>query len=165
MNASAADGLELERVVKSRGAPIEVVVLRVSALPPAAIWALPPGHALRDSGGRIAVLRIAPDRYFLPESDEGAIALAQEAVAAKACATVDVSGKWECFRLTGTRARRALSASVNLEGLFNSRDCAATMIFDCPVIIAQEGEGHRIWVARSFAASLHAAISGQLSAI
>jgi heterotetrameric sarcosine oxidase gamma subunit len=164
VSASEVTVVEFERI-EPRGPVIEVVVLRRSALPPGAAWALLPGHAQRDSAGRIAVLRVAPDRYFLPEPDRSAIGLVQEAVAAKACAMIDVSGKWECFRLSGARARRVLSAAVNLEGLFDGRDCARTVIFDCPVIIAQEGAGYRIWVARSFAAALNAAVAAQLTAL
>lgn len=164
MSAAAVSIVEFERI-EPRGRAIEVVVLRLSAPPPGAAWALLPGRARLDSAGRIAVLRVAPDRYFLPEPDRSTIGLIQEAVAAQACAMIDVSGKWECFRFSGARARRALSAAVNLEALFDGRDCASTVIFDCPVIIAQEGQGYQIWVARSFAAALSAAVAAQLAAL
>jgi heterotetrameric sarcosine oxidase gamma subunit len=161
VSAAAVSIVEFERI-EPPGRAIEVVVLRPSAPPSGADWALPPGRARRDSAGRVVVLRVAPDRYFLPEPDRSAIGRVQEAVAAKACALIDVSGKWECFRFSGACARRVLSAAVNLEALFDARDCASTVIFDCPVIIAQEGEGYRIWVARSFAAALSAAVAAQL---
>jgi heterotetrameric sarcosine oxidase gamma subunit len=164
VSASAVSDVEFE-CIEPCGRAIEIVVLRLSAPPSGAAWALLPGRAWRDSAGRMAVFRIAPDRYFLPEADRSAIGLVHEAVAAKVCAMIDVSGKWECFRLSGARARRVLSAAVNLEGLFDARDCARTVIFDCPVIIAQEGEGYRVWVARSFAAALNAAVVAQLTAL
>jgi heterotetrameric sarcosine oxidase gamma subunit len=139
---------------------VEVVLVRMPMLP---LWTLRPGGTQRDAQGRLAILRIAPDRYLLPEPDESVIALAKEAVDAKFCAMIEVSGKWQCFRLVGARGRQVLAVSVNVEALLEDRGCASTTIFDCPAVVAQEGAGFRIWIARSFATSFSASISAQLA--
>src|SRR5580700_2414058 len=116
-----------------------------------------PGAMLRDSVGHAQVLHFAPRRWLVPAPAEPLYRDLAERDTVGDGALVDVEGKWQWFRLEGPQATRILESSVNVEGLLFKRACAAGVLFDCPMVLARDGEAFDCWVMSSYAENfLHA---------
>src|ERR1700732_4261983 len=104
-----------------RSAPMQGPDVELEALPTAPIyelatfrpsfqdelpahWPQGPGDARRSADGSAEILKIAADRWLLlqPRSD----VVATAAALSRACALLDVTGKWREFRLRGASAVR-----------------------------------------------------------
>lgn len=126
------------------------------------------GRWRQDAGGAIDVdgwpvaLNFAPHRWLVDA--DGRIDVS-DAVRAGA-AVIDVEGRWARYSFRGEVGRRTLAAATGLDGLLRGRRCAATTLFDCPVIIASvSGAPSPEWlvlVASSYSASF--AASSELAA-
>lgn len=96
------------------------------------------GHWCQDAGGAIDVdgwpsaLKFAPHRWLVDASRHIDVSDAVRAGAA----VIDVEGRWARFVFRGEGGRRALAAATGIDGLLRGRRCAATMLFDCPAIVA-----------------------------
>ena len=117
-----------------------------------------PGAVLRDGAGRAQALHFAPRRWLLPAPAEPLYRDLAGRDAAGDGALVDVEGKWKWFRLEGPQAARILESSVNVKGLLFKRACAAGVLFDCPAIVANDGENFDCWVMSSYESSVFRAI-------
>jgi sarcosine oxidase gamma subunit len=117
-----------------------------------------PGAVLRDSTGRAQVLHFAPRRWLVPAPTEPLYRDLAERDATGDGALVDVEGKWQWFRLEGPEATRILESSVNVQGLLFKRSCAASALFDCPTVIANDGVNFDCWVLSCYEDSLLSAI-------
>lgn len=119
-------------------------------------WRQGTGDVL-DVHGMPAALNFAPHRWLVDAS--GGIDVS-DAVRMGA-AIVDVEGGWTRFAFRGERGRRALSSATALGVLLSARRCAATMLFDCPAIVASvDNSGPPEWtvyIAASYAESFSAA--------
>ena len=121
-----------------------------------------PGAVMRDSAGRPQVLHFAPRRWLVPAPAEPLYRELAERDLAGDGALVDVEGKWQWFRLQGPEAIRILESCVNVQGLLFKRSCAAGALFDCPMVLARDGQTFDCWVMSSYAQTFLQAI-GQLS--
>jgi sarcosine oxidase gamma subunit len=127
---------------------LEVVCYVASTRP--AGWPTAPGAVLRDPAGLPGLLHFAPGRWLVPSSALDPNTLL--AAAAGCCATVDVTGKWQAFVVTGDGASRLLASTLAVDAALEARDCAAVTLFDCPAILARAGDGYLVWVQSSYAA-------------
>jgi len=130
---------------------LELVLLRGADPGPA--WSGPPG-AVRSRDGRSVALRIAVDRWLVVDAvDDLAEALERGAI------VVDVEGKWCGFALAGRDGAAAVAAAMNVERLLGDRGCAATVLFDCPAVVARAAEGREfhVYVPASYAVHFAAA--------
>lgn len=97
---------------------------------PGADWQGAPGRSIRGPGGAWA-LNPAPSRWLLLAADDRWLAQARWAGAL----LFDTSGKWRVLQLLESHS--ALRAAVNVESILRDRDCAATLMFDTPVVMAR----------------------------
>ena len=114
------------------------------------ILPLEPGAVLRDGAGRAQVLHFAPRRWLVPTPPEPLYRDLAERDMSGDGALVDVEGKWQWFRLEGPQATRILESSLNIHGLLFERSCAAAVLFDCPTVIANDGQNFDCWVMSSY---------------
>ena len=77
--------------------------------------------------------------------------------------SIDATGKWREFHLSGPDAGRALGLSIDSESVLDGRECASVVLFDCPCVLARVSSGYAIWVRASFAVDFEAAF-GRLRA-
>jgi sarcosine oxidase gamma subunit len=117
-----------------------------------------PGAVLRDGAGRAQALHFAPRRWLIPTPTEPLYRDLAARDAAGDGALADVEGKWKWFRLEGPQAARILESSVNVRGLLFERSCAAGVLFDCPTVVAGDGENFDCWVMSSYEGSVLNAI-------
>jgi sarcosine oxidase gamma subunit len=122
-----------------------------------------PGAVLRDTNGRAQILHFAPHRWLVPEPIEALYRDLVERDRAGEGALIDVEGKWKRLRLEGPRARCILESSTNVPGQLLARSCAAAVLFDCPIIVANDGEHFECWVISSYEGSVLSAISQVVS--
>lgn len=112
------------------------------------------GGVLCDREGGVELLHFAPRRWLIP----GPSAALYQSLANLALAgdgvLVDVEGKWQSFRMEGDCAIRILESSVNVDATLCRRSCAAVALFDCPAVLARDGNGFTCWVISSYAESL-----------
>jgi sarcosine oxidase gamma subunit len=149
-DAGPISSWRLERLAASR--VLEVVALH--GMPDRAVpaWPLAPGDVTRDGAGDPVLLHFAPGRWL-------AVDLAPAAV--PACGTpVDVTGKWQGFRITGAGARRLLASALAIDAVLEGRQCAAVAIFDCPAVMARAPGGFVAWVQASYVAHFLAVTRG-----
>jgi sarcosine oxidase gamma subunit len=125
-------------------------------------WPQGPGDARRSADGSAEILKIAADRWLLLQPRNGVVATA--AALSRACALIDVTGKWREFRLMGTSATRLLANSVNVEELLCDRDCARTALFDCPALLYKLNGGFSVWIERSYESAFVIAVSQAIKA-
>ena len=123
-----------------------------------------PGAVLRDSAGLAQILHFAPRRWLVPTPAEPLHRDLAGRDAVGDGALVDVEGKWQWFRLQGPEAIRILESCVNVQGLLFKRSCAAGALFDCPMVLARDGQTFDCWVMSSYAETFLEAI-GQLSGV
>jgi sarcosine oxidase gamma subunit len=112
------------------------------------VWPKGPGQARRRADGSGEILRIAVDRWLI--LNPGPALVATGAALSDLCALTEVTGKWREFRLRGTQAARLLANSVDVEELLAERDCARTVLFDCPALLCKLHAGFSVWIERSF---------------
>jgi heterotetrameric sarcosine oxidase gamma subunit len=117
-----------------------------------------PGGVLRDRDGRAELLHFAPHRWLVPAPSAALHEILANLDLAGDGALVDVDGKWQSFRLEGDGATRILESSVNVDATLSGRACAAVVLFDCPAVLARDGNGFDCWVMSSYAESLLSAI-------
>lgn len=132
----------------------ELVAVR-GAVPPALGRDGPanPGAVRRAPSGRLDALHFAPGRWLLfdvPADLNARLAAQSEAT------LVDVAGKWQRRCLRGADVWRLLAAGADVASMLAGRECAALALFDCPVVVAREGEGVDLWVQASYAGFLDA---------
>jgi heterotetrameric sarcosine oxidase gamma subunit len=125
---------------------------------------LEPGRVQRDGAGRVQLLHFAPRRWLVLAPAEPLYQYLTERDAAGDGALIDVDGKWQWFRLEGPQAARILESSVNVQGLLSKRSCGATTVFDCPAVLARDGDAFDCWVILSYAQTFLEAI-GQLPGV
>jgi heterotetrameric sarcosine oxidase gamma subunit len=123
-----------------------------------------PGAVLHDGAGHAQVLHFAPRRWLIPAPAEPLYRELAERDRSGDGALVDVEGKWQWLRLEGPQAIRILESSANLAGLLFKRSCAAGVLFDCPMVLARDGEKFDCWMMSSYAQTLLQAI-GRLSGL
>lgn len=113
--------------------------------------------AVLDVDGVPVALNFAPHRWLVDAS--GGIDVSD--AARMGAAIVDVEGGWTRFAFRGEGGRRALSSATAVCVLLSVRRCAATMLFDCPAIVASvANDGPPEWIiyiAASYAESFSAA--------
>jgi sarcosine oxidase gamma subunit len=128
-------------------------------------WPKGPGEARRRADGSGEILRIAVDRWLILNPEPALVATG--AAHSHLCALTDVTAKWREFRLTGTKARRLLANSLDVEELLAERDCARTALFDCPALLCTLHAGFSVWIERSyehaFVVAVEQAIKAQAS--
>ena len=117
-----------------------------------------PGAVCIAADGGTVSLHPAPARWLLPDVAPAVVAALDAAQRAQAGVLTDVTGKWRRLRFVATdRAAPAqahpLSSGLPIELLLNDRDCAATWVFDCPVIVARCAEELETWIEASYEAS------------
>ena len=100
-----------------------------------------------------SALPVAPVRWLLVDPGPDCLATLCAAAAAEAGALIDVSGRWERIHLDNPEPLRA---GVALDLVLRERRCAATWIFDCPVLLARSGAGIDCWIEASYVASFTA---------
>jgi len=155
-DARHADGAD-DLVPETADVPaFEVVALRESFAVSVG-WPAQPGSVRRDAAGVAALLHYAPGRWLLLGA-AGLEARAEAAERPEACTVVDVTGKWQAVRAGGADALRRLAGAGNLPLLLRGRECAATTLVDCPVLVARDGAGFVLWVRRSYVEALLAAL-------
>lgn len=143
---------------------LEVIALRLPLTPTfLGEWPTAPGSARRDPSGGPVILYVAPGRWLIPAAQADVMPLVAVATASDACAIIDISGKFLGFRLTGARAGRVLASTLDIEAVLQSRDCASTILFDCPVVVAKTPGEYRVWVQRSYSTDFLSALRNQLS--
>ena len=125
-------------------------------------WPKGPGEARRRADGSGEILRIAVDRWLILDPEPALVATG--AALSHLCALTDVTGKWREFRLTGTKARRLLANSVDVEELLAERDCARTALFDCPALLCKLHAGFSVWIERSYEQSFVVAVEQAIKA-
>ena len=143
--------LELERCFEFV-APCVPLTTFHSTLP------IEPGAVLRDSGGVAQVLHFAPRRWLVPTPSQLLYRDLAERDTLGEGAFIDVEGKWQWFRLQGLGAIRILESCVNVEGLLFKRSCAAGTLFDCPMVLARDGQSFDCWMVSSYAETFLQAI-------
>jgi|SRR5271170_6439628 len=116
------------------------------------------GGVLRDSDGCAELVHFAPRRWLVPGPSVALYQILANLDLAGDGALVDVDGKWQWFRLEGDGAIRILESSVNVDATLFGRSCAAVALFDCPTVLARDGNGFDCWVMSSYAQSLLGAI-------
>ena len=72
---------------------------------------------------------------------------------------VDVTGKWIGFWLDGPQVESVLRTEVQLGIVLAARQCAATSMFDCPVLIHRAGHQFELWVQASYSDHLRTRLS------
>jgi heterotetrameric sarcosine oxidase gamma subunit len=112
------------------------------------------GGVLCDREGRVELLHFAPRRWLIPGPSAALYQILANLALAGDGALVDVDGKWQTFRMEGDGAIRILESSVNVDGTLFGRSCAAVALFDCPAVLARDGNGFTCWVISSYAESL-----------
>lgn len=112
-------------------------------------WPTAPGAVRFALSGRPLVLHLAPERWLLADPDEDVLSECKEYVTAGLAALSNVDGKWQMLALSIDVARGVLARSCFVESILNSRGCAATVLFDCPVVISARREAIDIWVQSS----------------
>ncbi len=113
-----------------------------------ALHGVKPGFAAIEDESRL--FHFAPG-YLLAINHLGtipALATTAEAVA------VDVKGKWCGYRLHGSHARDVLATGAHANLVLSGRQCAALLLFDCPVVLLRVADTDEIWVPASYAESL-----------
>jgi heterotetrameric sarcosine oxidase gamma subunit len=120
------------------------------------------GGVLYDREGRVELLHFAPRRWLIPGPSAALYQILANLALAGDGALVDVDGKWQSFRMEGDGAIRILESSVNVDATLFRRSCAAVGLFDCPAVLARDGNGFTCWVISSYAESLLSVI-GQLT--
>jgi sarcosine oxidase gamma subunit len=123
-------------------------------------WPTHPGAAQLGCDGRTSILHYAADRWLV--SGPGVSATLLAAAAPQAYATIDVTGKWQAFRLCGERSGRLLASTIDIETALAGRDCAGVTLFDCPAIVARTDGMYLVWVQRSYGTDFQAALHNQL---
>ena len=127
-------------------------------------WGAPPGTVATTARGGIA-LHYAPGRWLLLDFDSTPEGARQVAIAVDGGAQLfDVQGKWRLFKLADALAMRSLRSTVDVAGILEARECAATEVFDVPAIIAWRPQANEYWlsVPASFATSVAEALNGTL---
>jgi heterotetrameric sarcosine oxidase gamma subunit len=119
-------------------------------------WPVGAGAVVRDASGRATILHIAPSRWLLPSPDGAAAALVADASGEGTAVAVD--GKWHALELIGPDASRLLASSADVEAMLEGRACAATTLFDCPLIIVRAAAGFVLYVKASYSEALLGAI-------
>ncbi len=125
-------------------------------------WPKDPGAGRRGADGSVEILKIATDRWLLLHPRNDVVAAA--AALSHACALTDVTGKWREFRLMGTSATRLLANSVNVDELLCDRDCARTLLFDCPALLYKLNDGFSVWIERSYESAFVIAVEHAIKA-
>lgn len=120
------------------------------------------GGVLSDREGRVELLHFAPRRWLIPGPSAALYQILANLALAGDGALVDVDGKWQSFRMEGEGAIRILESSVNVDATLCRRSCAAVALFDCPAVLARDGNGFTFWVMSSYTESLLGVI-GQLT--
>lgn len=113
-------------------------------------WPCAPGQALRDGARHPRRLHFAPGRWLLPAPDETDQAQLDAAARAGQGATIDATGKWEHFMITGAGAARLLACAIDIHSVLAGRDCAAVQLFHCPAVVAHLPDGYVLWVQSSY---------------
>jgi heterotetrameric sarcosine oxidase gamma subunit len=144
-----------------QAAPLLEVVALASARWPAD-WPVAPGSVQRDGAGSAVVLHFAPGRWLAVAAALGVAPLVDAACRRGDCTVSDVSGKWHRVRAVGAAAARGLASSIDTEVVLDDRACAATTLFDCPVIIVRDATGFSIWIRSSYQAAFFAAVERAL---
>lgn len=114
----------------------------------------PPGAVQRDAAGQAALLHFAPGRFLAPTPAADMVRHLDALEAAGVGAVFNVAGKWHAVRLTGAGAARLLASDVDVAAALSHRDCAAVLLFDCPVVLARAVDGFELWVQASYATDL-----------
>src|ERR1700683_2342941 len=99
-------------------------------------WPTAPGEVWY-SGGRPVILHCASGRWLVTVGDAITDKLVQAVMSAASCEAVDLSGKWLPFLLSGTDVERVLASSADTAAMLDSRACASTTLFACPVVVAK----------------------------
>ena len=102
----------------------------------------------------LAAMQIAADRWLI---------LHRQPSLPADFAVTDVTGKWREIRLTGslrplTGPVRLLANTVDIEELLADRDCARTLLFDCPAILQRLDSGYAVWIERSYEHAFNTAL-------
>ncbi len=161
---TALKSLRIELVAHSPGRVLEFVAFLYPAGGAFVVgWPSAPGEVRNDAEGRPVLLHVAPARWLVPAPCEEITALVDAAVAASAGMSIDATGKWREFHLSGPDAGRALGLSIDSESVLDGRECASVVLFDCPCVLARVSSGYAIWVRASFAVDFEAAF-GRLRA-
>ena len=108
---------------------------------------------LRDS---IRVLYFAPGSWLVINGDP---AVPPSALPSGVIG-VDVIGKWNGFLLDGSLVDSVLRTEVQLGIVLAKRQCAATSMFDCPVLIYRAGDRYELWVQASYSDHLQTQLAG-----
>lgn len=157
-SAGCADGLHCTLLDLPATGMVEFIAFRASETAFGDAWPAPPGAARRGAEGWPMILHIAPARWLVPDPGPELSASMAGAAAAGAGTVVEVEGKWAALELRGADAARLLSASLDVAAVLAARDCAAVMLFDCPVVLVASAHGYRIYVKASYAADFKAAV-------
>jgi sarcosine oxidase gamma subunit len=117
-----------------------------------------PGGGVYDAAGDPLLLHFAPRRWLVtgtgPSVDAALAAVPAFGV------QVDVTGKWQGFRISGAGAQRLLASALAVETVLAGRHCAALTLFDCPAVLAHAQGGYVAWVQASYAAHLVGVVAG-----
>ena len=116
-------------------------------------WPAEPGQASQDAAGRPAMLHFAPDRWLVPAPAPDLLQQLASLERGGGGMLVEVEGKWQQLQLAAKHGRRILSSSIDVEAVLAGRHCAAVMLFDCPGIVARNGESFDVWMVASFVES------------
>jgi hypothetical protein len=119
---------------------------------------LEPGQIQCAADGRATLLHFAPRRWLVPSPSAALHTRLADLENRGRGALIDVDGKWQMLRIAD--AAGILGRSINVEALLRNRQCAAGVVFDCPVILAR-GASVDLWVASSYLDSLLAAVVGE----
>lgn len=136
---SAADGRHLQEL-RSKEC--------VFPSPPAGCWQGEPGRVLRGPNGALA-LNFAPARWLLLATGDHWDATATAAGAL----LFDTDSKWHLLELPSAHA--AIHSALDLQSTLEGRECAASVMFDTPVVIARDAAntGLLVCVPASYVAS------------
>ena len=111
----------------------------------------PPGAVQRDAAGRATLLHCAPGRVLAPAPTPDMVRHLEALAAAGVGALFDVCGKWRAIEVAGAGATVLLASGIDVAAVLARRECAALLLFDCPVVLARAAGGFGIWVQGSYA--------------
>ena len=95
------------------------------------------------------ILQVAADRWLALSPPPLSLSGADFAI-------VEVTGKWREIPLAAPS--KVLANTVDAEEVLAGRDCARTVLFDCPAILRRGNDGYAVWVERSYEDAFNAAV-------
>jgi hypothetical protein len=112
------------------------------------------GAVSRKPGEPVEWMHHAPNRWLLPNLQPPLRDLLLTAETRQCGVLTQVSGKWQCIRLlppkTTHKLRHPLGAGMPVELILEQRQCAAIVLFDCPVIVESDDGLLSVWVESSY---------------